>query len=52
MGKFFFPMICFEKIVKYNSEKKSDPLHFKCNFPIVSPLTNYQTKKLRIQDEF
>lgn len=34
MGKFFSPVICFGKIVKYNFEKKLDPLHFKWNLPL------------------
>lgn len=46
IGKFFFPMIHFEKIVVYNFKNKLDFLHFKCslnvsNFDIGSPLTNY-----------
>lgn len=56
MGKFFFPMLCFEK---KNSGiqlwKNVDSLHFKCNFnvpnfAIVALITSHQTKQLRIQE--
>lgn len=46
MEKFFFPMICSERIKKYIFEN-FDSLHFKCdlnipNFTIVSLLNSYQ----------
>lgn len=57
-GKLFFPMLCFEKTMEWNTtlKKRVDSLLFKCNFnvpnfTIVALMTSYQTKQLRIQEK-
>ena len=59
-GKLFFPMLCFEKPMGWNTTLKTsvDSLLFKCKLsmflilPFVALMTSYQTKQLRIQEKF